>query len=596
MAERILKEAQEIGSEFPFFMVDNQVNHLWGHCYESPDGTKYSIELQFPADYPASAPEVLISEEIDSLLQTLNLSALETWSENSKAIDIVREIRTLVQGALNPPAVVTPPRMVKAVGPKASPPREDIICAQCGEPAGAGKFCMNCGCPKGSPSPPNIDPDESEMLPSAPELGASDASPISAPSSGEGEYLTPDFDSYDGEINSYDSYVPEGEDVSGEAVPGESFTGTFEELDVAVIEQSGLLQQFYAMDYIDDSPGNVNIYLTITLEMSFTLGVDFRNYPKRPTLSIPDGIKRLTGDPTEMLKTMKKWNEQKPPNVVDVVQEIENTLYFIQDVSIESKYVMGEYQAESIDGVISHLKVTFITFGFKTYELTVDLHRYPEAPEIEYSPELAQLVTVPPASLPAMTKWRKQESHVVDVLREIAWYIDKSSRIAFELSMLKGMKEVKFDDSSNTITVVMEGRMKTADIMFEFTVKLPMNYPTGTPAISLKNELEGQEDIKEKLTKMIKEFQENWNTYSYLVDVFDKISKAVFEVSVATCILCHKIDCPTCAKKIADSNPEDQCYEECPHCKRPYHKHCWDMTMQSFGKCGVCMRAPNASS
>jgi hypothetical protein len=39
-------------------------------------------------------------------------------------------------------------------------------------------------------------------------------------------------------------------------------------------------------------------------------------------------------------------------------------------------------------------------------------------------------------------------------------------------------------------------------------------------------------------------------------------------------------------------NEEDGCYEECPYCGRSYHKHCWDKTIKSFGKCGFCLETP----
>jgi len=43
----------------------------------------------------------------------------------------------------------------------------------------------------------------------------------------------------------------------------------------------------------------------------------------------------------------------------------------------------------------------------------------------------------------------------------------------------------------------------------------------------------------------------------------------------------------TIGKKIAG---DDSCHSECPHCNRAYHRHCWEQTIQSFGKCGFCLR------
>ena len=56
-----------------------------------------------------------------------------------------------------------------------------------------------------------------------------------------------------------------------------------------------------------------------------------------------------------------------------------------------------------------------------------------------------------------------------------------------------------------------------------------------------------------------------------------------------TCIICHSKNCPVCEKSI---NGDDACFEECPYCERSYHKHCWEKTMQVFGKCGQCLEKP----
>jgi len=56
-----------------------------------------------------------------------------------------------------------------------------------------------------------------------------------------------------------------------------------------------------------------------------------------------------------------------------------------------------------------------------------------------------------------------------------------------------------------------------------------------------------------------------------------------------SCIICYESTCPTC-----DSDIEGQhaCFEVCPHCERSYHKHCWDKTIEFFGKCGFCLEIP----
>ena len=37
---------------------------------------------------------------------------------------------------------------------------------------------------------------------------------------------------------------------------------------------------------------------------------------------------------------------------------------------------------------------------------------------------------------------------------------------------------------------------------------------------------------------------------------------------------------------------DDVCMTECPHCKKPYHQHCWEQNIQAIKKCAFCMREP----
>jgi len=135
----------------------------------------------------------------------------------------------------------------------------------------------------------------------------------------------------------------------------------------------------------------------------------------------------------------------------------------------------------------------------------------------------------------------------------------------------------------------MRGKMKTEDLTFKFQINLPIDYPMKLPEVKVINEfeLEAHEKIKNDLHASFDDFFKEWTPFSYLVDLFNLISKKIFEVSVVSCVICHKIECPSCTKKIAG---DDSCHTECPHCNRAYHKHCWEQTIKSFGKCGFCLR------
>ncbi|MCP4762955.1 MAG: hypothetical protein GY870_14345, partial [archaeon] len=377
---------------------------------------------------------------------------------------------------------------------------------------------------------------------------------------------------------------------SSENIQSENNTS---DANIDVTTESALIQQEYAMDYIDNFVGKVEIYLTITIEQTFIIKIDFSEFPKRPIIELPEGLSSLFGDINSALDVLRKWNEKKPSHVVEIIRELEGKLWFLSDIDGESKRIAGEYKTELIGGIISNLKVTLLTYGFKEYQVEIDISKYPDPPTIIYSSELDDLIKSPVENLNSFKKWKRKESHAVELLEEISWLVDKNSRINFELALMKGgMKDVSYNESLNIISAVLKGEMKTKDLTFKFEVKLSNDYPVSAPIIKLKSELESMEDIKEKLTTQINTFTSSWHQFNYLIDLFNQISKAIFEVSVISCVICHQIECLACKKKISAPDTNDQCQVICPHCERLYHKCCWDQTILSFKKCGFCLRPP----
>jgi ubiquitin-protein ligase len=235
-----------------------------------------------------------------------------------------------------------------------------------------------------------------------------------------------------------------------------------------------------------------------------------------------------------------------------------------------------------------------VTYGFKEYLMDVNLESHPKPPIINMSPQLQQLILTPLAELKSYRNWFDGESEPVEIIRELAWLVDKNSRINFEIELLKEhYKEIEYNTSTSILNVNMKGKMKTQDLMFQFQIDLPTEYPMKIPSIKIINEfeLESHEKIKEDLQSSFKNFFDDWSPFSYLVDLFNAISKKIFEVSVVSCVICHKIDCPTCSLKIAGPEQET-CHTDCPYCERSYHKHCWEQTIKSFGKCGFCLKTP----
>ncbi|MFX1269739.1 MAG: hypothetical protein ACFFAK_17400, partial [Promethearchaeota archaeon] len=363
---------------------------------------------------------------------------------------------------------------------------------------------------------------------------------------------------------------------------------------VAVSTELGLIQQEYAYDQKSQFIGDINIYLTVTLAKTFLIQLNFQNYPERPSITVPDEIHRLLGDPYHSLATLRNWDVKKPLHVVEILRELENKLYFLKDIELESKKILGEYQCDINPNDITKLTVHLVTYGFKEYLLDFNIGNYPKPPIINLSTQLQEIIRMPIEELNAYKNWTETESESVGIIREIAWLVDKNSRVNFEIELLKDhYKKIQYDPLANTLKVDMKGKMKTQDLTFEFQIDLPHDYPMKVPTIKVLNEfdLEAHDKIKNDLQNSFKDFFDDWTPYSYLVDLFNSISKKIFEVSVVSCVICHKIECPSCSLKIAGSDG-DTCHTDCPYCERSYHKHCWEQTIKSFGKCGFCLKTP----
>ncbi|MFW9948400.1 MAG: hypothetical protein ACFFDX_16355, partial [Candidatus Odinarchaeota archaeon] len=302
----------------------------------------------------------------------------------------------------------------------------------------------------------------------------------------------------------------------------------------------------------------------------------------------------LLGDPYHSLDTLRNWNVKKPLHVVEILRELENRLYFLKDIELESKKILGEYQCDIDPNDITKLTVHLVTYGFKEYLLDFNIGNFPKPPVISLSTELQEIIRTPMEELNAYKNWTEEESESVGIIREIAWLVDKNSRVNFEIELLRDhYKNIDYDPLSNTLKVDMKGKMKTQDLTFEFQINLPQDYPMKVPNIKVLNdfELEAHDKIKNDLQNSFKDFFDDWTPFSYLVDLFNSISKKIFEVSVVSCVICHKIECPSCSSKIAGSDG-DTCHTDCPYCERSYHKHCWEQTIKSFGKCGFCLKTP----
>lgn len=560
--QRILKEAQKIASKYSFWMVSGDISHLYGYILKTPE-KEYDLEIKFNKFFPKQPPEIIIHDNIKNLIGDVKLNGILNWEENIEVAEVLDDLRLKIENKINP----------------------EIIAEQLDLPAI--KEERNS----------NNQQDEKYITP---DLN------IYPPEFYENDFSTPNsigdnlfFAENQNDLNAtpLSTSLPENQNISLDKTyisEDELFINS-DTNSVEFNTELGLIQQEYAYDKKVGSTADIIVYITITLTKTFLIHINFSNYPKKPEIIFPDSIKKIIKTPNKSLNTLNNWDEKNPPHIIDVLHELEKKLYSIKEIEIQLNKISQEYLYKAQPDNISIIQVTLLTYGFKEYTIELDISTYPQAPKIILSSELHNLLRIPSSELKSIKNWEEGKSEPIEVIREINWLVDKNSRINFELDLLNATNEkVKYDPLTHSLNLNMKGKMKTKDSTFEFRIQLPPDYPMSLPQISIINkfELESQEEIKQTLNESFEDFFNKWTPYSYLIDLFNLISKKIFEVSAVSCVICHQIECPICHLKIAGSDENETCYTECPHCERPYHKHCWEETIKSFGKCGFCLKPP----
>ena len=543
--ERILKEAQKIAKNFSFWMVSGDISHLYGYVYETPE-IKYELEIKFDETFPKTPPQLIYHKDIKELLGKFQPNALINWIPTFNVVDLLYELKSVIEKTLESPKNKSRKELIPVVDNHDNSNEQEFIT------------------PDLDIYPPDFEYDEY----------------ITSDSINDIFYTSNDVETTINENSGDKSNIPPKYDIIDESA----------QVGIEINTELSLIQQEYAYDQIGTKEAKINVYITITLTSTFIIQIDFTNYPKRPIVTFPNEVQKILSDPYKTLNTLREWNSKQPSHIIDVLHELEKKLFFLKEIDVQSKKISGEYQSEKIPNSVTALKVHMLTYGFKAYLLSIDLEPYPKPPKIDLSSELQEIVHIPITDLNAYKNWNENESDAVEIVREVSWLVDKNSRVNFEIDLLKDhYKNIKYEPSTATLYVEMKGKMKTEDLTFEFQINLPNDYPMKMPEVKVINEfeLEAHEKIKNDLRGSFNDFFNEWTPFSYLVDLFNLISKKIFEVSVVSCVICHKIECPSCTKKIAG---DDNCHTECPHCNRAYHNHCWEQTIKSFGKCGFCLR------
>ena len=356
------------------------------------------------------------------------------------------------------------------------------------------------------------------------------------------------------------------------------------------------LTKFFQVDELGDD--KFVIYLAAGPEHLYTIQFSLANYPEKPEIQWPQDVIDEIGDPELFLSQLRKWDPGYPAPIFEIFQSFESYAYnyynSVQELKNELRDIEGEFVMELIRD--NYIRITLISFNKQEYHVEIDLERYPQL-GWTFTPEVEQ-ITGPTAEYMARYANRPEKPSMLDVLHDLSWEIDKFNRLSFDYKVLvnnvtEAVTDLRMDADKKLVTGIINGELKTESARFEFVADFSKGYPEKPPIISLTPIGDIEQDVLGKLQNYISESGTTWTHSSFFIDLLNQVHMAIFKSSIITCVICHKLFCPTCDDPLyLPKGVEGKtCFVECSNCHRPYHAHCFKNTIQSIGKCSVCMQS-----
>ena len=138
------------------------------------------------------------------------------------------------------------------------------------------------------------------------------------------------------------SEVPLIEEVS---VEKKKETSQLIDKEILFAQEAKDLMYYFQAEFID-SVTNAKVYLSITVDEHFIIGIDYSNYPQKPKLDIPPEILKLFDDDEnefyENIPSNLNWDAENPKKIYELITEVETVLInkFQADIkTIEKKSV-----------------------------------------------------------------------------------------------------------------------------------------------------------------------------------------------------------------------------------------------------------------
>ncbi len=137
------------------------------------------------------------------------------------------------------------------------------------------------------------------------------------------------------------------------------------------------LMYYFQTEFID-SISQVLVYLSITLDDHFVIGIDFNDYPERPKLKVPPEVLELFSNSEKGfysdISTYTNWDSEQPSRIYELATEIETVLINVFSADIDSllkksvEYV--DVAKDKLKKLIKDVKIAAIN---KNYEKAIEI-------------------------------------------------------------------------------------------------------------------------------------------------------------------------------------------------------------------------------
>ncbi|MBD3229642.1 MAG: hypothetical protein GF329_15785 [Candidatus Lokiarchaeota archaeon] len=164
--------------------------------------------------------------------------------------------------------------------------------------------------------------------------------------------------------------------------------------DSNLAEQSRDLMYYFQTEF--DELTRARVYLSITLEKTFVITIDYSDYPERPKIMIPDSLMNKYGSLDSFLQKIPSymnWDVNNPKKIYELITEIETVLInnysadldSIEQASIEyientkalisrlDRKARTELDVKNIDGTIEIYKsIIDLAYEIKDFKIVSD--------------------------------------------------------------------------------------------------------------------------------------------------------------------------------------------------------------------------------